>query len=539
MQRVPLFAQGFYRTPEFTSIAQTGRGQPFHYFAFGAAVSEVEVDGFTGAVPSAAHRHPAGRRRLDLADRRPRADRRRLHAGRRLADARGAALGRRRAGSRPAGASTYKLPSWSEMPEIFNVDFPRARRQPGVVFGSKAVGEPPLMLAISVREALRDAVAAFGRGRQSSRSTVPATPERVFFAVRRVRAAARGAPMSAGAQLLRATALFHTPRRSAFDDARRPAVSTPMAACSFATDASSPAGDYHDVRARGCRTPRSIDWRGGFVLPGFVDTHVHFPQLRIIGTPGPLAARLARAIALPEEARDGRLSPTRATRRAGSSDALAAHGTTTALVFGAHFAPATASLFEAAAARGLRIVSGLGVVGPAAPAGAASRRPIAPTATARDLIGASISRGRLLYAVTPRFALSTRRRCSKCARRLLQRARRTCASRRTSTRTSDEIAEVRRLFPWAARLSRRLRALRADGRAHGDGAQRPADGFASSNGWPRAGTSVAHCPSSNAALGSGIFPIPASPRRRRAIALGTDVGGGTGFGMMKEALQAT
>ena len=59
--------------------------------------------------------------------------------------------------------------------------------QPGVVHGSKAVGEPPLMLAISVREALRDAVAAFGARRRSSSSALPATPEAVFWAIERAR----------------------------------------------------------------------------------------------------------------------------------------------------------------------------------------------------------------------------------------------------------------------------------------------------------------------------------------------------------------
>ena len=82
-----------------------------------------------------------------------------------------------------AGASTYKLPSWSEMPEDFRVGFLQEARQTDVVFGSKAIGEPPLMLAISVREALRDAVAAFGRGDVVTFDS-PATPERIFFAVR-------------------------------------------------------------------------------------------------------------------------------------------------------------------------------------------------------------------------------------------------------------------------------------------------------------------------------------------------------------------
>jgi xanthine dehydrogenase large subunit len=86
------------------------------------------------------------------------------------------------------GASTYKLPSWSEVPDEFHVDFLEHARDEDVVFGSKAVGEPPLMLAISVREALRDAVAAFGNGGPVKLAS-PATPERVFFAVRGVRAA--------------------------------------------------------------------------------------------------------------------------------------------------------------------------------------------------------------------------------------------------------------------------------------------------------------------------------------------------------------
>jgi xanthine dehydrogenase large subunit len=94
-----------------------------------------------------------------------------------------------------AGASTYKLPSWSEVPDVFNVDFLQRATQPDVVFGSKAVGEPPLMLAISVREALRDAVAAFASRAPDPESRVitfdsPATPERIFFAVRQARRAA-------------------------------------------------------------------------------------------------------------------------------------------------------------------------------------------------------------------------------------------------------------------------------------------------------------------------------------------------------------
>ncbi len=89
-----------------------------------------------------------------------------------------------------ASASTYKLPSFSEMPEVFNVALLERATEDGVVYGSKAVGEPPLMLAISVREALRQAAAAFGPSGTSVDLASPATPEAVFWAVRQAAAAA-------------------------------------------------------------------------------------------------------------------------------------------------------------------------------------------------------------------------------------------------------------------------------------------------------------------------------------------------------------
>jgi xanthine dehydrogenase large subunit len=184
-QRVPLFAHGFYRTPDIHFDPKTGRGKPFHYFAFGAAVSEVEVDGFTGD-----HRLI----RTDILQDAgtsisPIVDRGQIEGGfiqgagwltieELLWDGHGRLA--------TAGASTYKLPSWSELPDEFNVELLENAAQPSVISGSKAIGEPPLMLAISVREALRDAVAAFGAGQDVTFDS-PATPERIFFAVQRTR----------------------------------------------------------------------------------------------------------------------------------------------------------------------------------------------------------------------------------------------------------------------------------------------------------------------------------------------------------------
>src|SRR6202042_236331 len=78
------------------------------------------------------------------------------------------------------------LPSWREIPDVFEVDFLERAGEPGTIFGSKAVGEPPLMLAISVREAIREAISAYG-ATFGSRGIVeldsPATPERVYWAI--------------------------------------------------------------------------------------------------------------------------------------------------------------------------------------------------------------------------------------------------------------------------------------------------------------------------------------------------------------------
>jgi xanthine dehydrogenase large subunit len=186
LQRVPLSAHGFYSTPDIHFDRRTGRGKPFHYFTFGAAVAEVEVERFTGDYRV---------RRVDILQDvgdsiSPVIDRGQVEGGflqgmgwltleELIWDDQGRLA--------TAGASTYKLPSWSEMPPDFRVSFLSEARQSDVVCGSKAVGEPPLMLAISVREAIRDAIAAFGAGDVVAFDS-PATPERVFFAVRRVRA---------------------------------------------------------------------------------------------------------------------------------------------------------------------------------------------------------------------------------------------------------------------------------------------------------------------------------------------------------------
>jgi xanthine dehydrogenase large subunit len=196
-QRRPLFASGFYRTPEIHYDPKTLRGRPFYYFAYGAAVSEVEIDVFTGQ-----HRLLRVDLLEDVGDSvSPMIDRGQIEGG----FIQGAGwltleelMWDREGRLATNGASTYKLPSWSEVPEDFRVAFLERASESGVVFGSKAVGEPPLMLAISVREAIRDAIASYGAGIVEIDS--PCTPERIFFAIEKARArAAAAATLPAGA----------------------------------------------------------------------------------------------------------------------------------------------------------------------------------------------------------------------------------------------------------------------------------------------------------------------------------------------------
>jgi len=187
LERVPLFATGYYKTPNIFFDRESGKGKPFHYFAYGAAVSEVEVSGFTGQyrILRCDLLHDVGESLSPLVDKGQ------VEGGfiqgigwltteELVWNERGAFVSN--------GASTYKLPTLGECPPVFNVELLERAAEPGVVYGSKAVGEPPLMLALSVREALRAAIAAFGSGGIVELAS-PATPEAVFWAVERARQA--------------------------------------------------------------------------------------------------------------------------------------------------------------------------------------------------------------------------------------------------------------------------------------------------------------------------------------------------------------
>lgn len=290
-------------------------------------------------------------------------------------------------------------------------------------------------------------------------------------------------------------------------------------------------GGYADLR-RDHPDDDVVDLRGGLVLPGFVDAHVHFPQARVVGGLGmPLLEWLERC-ALPEEARMA--DPDYAAGVAADVvRGLVGAGTTSALVFGAHFPGAVDLLFAEASRVGLRLTSGLVV----------SDRELRPELhiTPADAQAGSLALaarwhgvGRMRYAVIPRFSLS-------CTDALLAACAAVLAEVPGALFTSHvnenpaEIARVAELFggDYVGTYDRHgllgPRAVLAHD-VHPTEAELAVLG--------ERGTAVAHCPCSNAALGSGLFPMVRHLAHGVRLALGSDVGAGTGFSLLKEGLQA-
>lgn len=292
-------------------------------------------------------------------------------------------------------------------------------------------------------------------------------------------------------------------------------------------------GSFGEVQA-GADDDEVVDLRGGLVLPGFVDTHVHFPQVRAVGGLGmPLLEWLERC-ALPEEERLGEVAYAREVAREFVSGLVEA-GTTTALVFGAHFAPAVDVLLAQAEQVGLRITSGLVVSDRLLPE-TLWTTPERAYDEGRELARRWHGRGRSRYAVTPRFSLS-------CTDDLLASCATLLADVEGSLLTTHlnenliEIAGVGELFDTCHYVESYDRHGLVSGRSvlahnvHPTGEE--LDVLAAR------GASVAHCPTSNSALGSGHFPLARHLRHGVRVALGSDVGAGSGFCLLKEGLHAS
>ncbi len=292
-------------------------------------------------------------------------------------------------------------------------------------------------------------------------------------------------------------------------------------------------GPFAEVRARHPEAPvRRL--AGGLLLPGFVDAHVHYPQTGVIGALGLDLLDWLERVTLPAEARFADAAYARREART-FLRALVGSGTTRALVFGSHYAPAQAALFEEAEALGFPLTSGLAT-------GDRNLRSELHTTPERAyeenqaLIERFHGKNGLRYAVTPRFALAASEALLEVSGALL-RAHPDLHFQTHLNENPHEIEAVARLFP-AARdyldVYDRFglvgpRAVFAHD-VHPN--PRELERLAAADAW------VAHCPSSNAFLGSGLFPMRTHLTAGARFALGSDVGAGTRFSLLGEAMDA-
>ncbi len=279
-------------------------------------------------------------------------------------------------------------------------------------------------------------------------------------------------------------------------------------------------------------TWRRIDHAGKLVLPGFIDTHVHSAQLDVIGSWGAQLLDWLETYTFPAEHRMA--EPAQA--QLGSQlflDALLAHGTTSAVVFPTVHKASVDALFEGALQRGMRLIAGKVLMDRHAPSTLCDDIDDVDGAEAdcHELIERWHGRGRLAYAVTPRFAPTSSDAQLAMAGRLLGN-REGLYMQTHVAENPDEVRWVAELFPDARSYLDvyerhgllNARSVLAHGiwlddadrvRLHAHGAQ------------------IAFCPSSNLFLGSGLFGWAAAEDAGVAISLASDVGGGTSLSMQR------
>jgi guanine deaminase len=271
------------------------------------------------------------------------------------------------------------------------------------------------------------------------------------------------------------------------------------------------------------------DHRGRLILPGFVDTHVHCPQLDVIASYGTELLDWLNTYTFPAERRYA--DP--AVARLGAErflDALLAHGTTSAVVFPTVHKVSAQALFEAGAQRGMRLITGKVLMDRHAPDGLRDDVDQARR-DCEDLIAHYHQRERLAYAVTVRFAPTSTPAQLAMAGELCRQD----ASLYMQTHVAEnrsEVAWVAQLFPQARSyldVYDRVgllhpRAVLAHGIWLDEADRRVLAG---------SGAHIAHCPSSNLFLGSGLFDWAATRAAGVGISAASDVGGGTSLSLQR------
>ena len=279
---------------------------------------------------------------------------------------------------------------------------------------------------------------------------------------------------------------------------------------------------------------RVRDLRGKLIVPGFIDCHVHFPQLDIIGSYGEQLLDWLSRYAYPAESRFADAGHAREVAQSFVTELLR-NGTTTALVFGTVHPHSADAIFEAAEARGMRLIAGKVLMDRNCPEDLRDD-PDSAYADSRALIERWHGRGRLGYAITPRFALTSSEAQLEAAGRLAREYPDVWVHTHLAENL-EEVEAIARQYP--------------DSRSYLDvydrfGLLREKSVFAhclhmdaeDRSTMAAKGGAAAFCPTSNLFLGSGLFRLTAMRDAGVRCGLGTDVGGGTSLSMLRTASEA-
>jgi guanine deaminase len=264
------------------------------------------------------------------------------------------------------------------------------------------------------------------------------------------------------------------------------------------------------------------------LMPGFIDTHIHYPQTDVIGSGGGDLLHWLERYTYPSERLFADIEHARATAEF-FLDELARNGTTTALVFCTVHRASVEAFFQAAAQRKLRMIAGKALMDRNCPE--YLRDQTTGEQDSRELLERWHGRERLQYAITPRFAATSTAAQLEGAGRLARDFPDVYIQSHLAE-TRDEVSWVRRLFPAA-------RSYLDVYDSYGLLRQRSVYAHCiyldetDRSRMAQSGAAVAFCPSSNLYLGSGLFNIAAADRSGMRFSIATDVGAGTSFSMLR------
>ena len=289
------------------------------------------------------------------------------------------------------------------------------------------------------------------------------------------------------------------------------------------------AGDARALLATLPADARVVDHRGNLIMPGFIDTHVHYAQIDVIAAHGEHLLEWLAKYTYPAERRFADRAHARAAADVFVNDLLR-NGTTTAMVYATVHPQSVDAFFDAAQARGARMIAGKCMMDRNCP------DDLCDTAqSSYDDSKALIDRwhgvDRLLYAVTPRFAPTSTEAQLALAGRLVDEHAGVYLQKHLAENRA-EVDWVDELFPWSRSYLdvydrfTLVRERTVYGHCiHLDDSDR--------SRMANAGAAIAFCPTSNLFLGSGLFDVDAARRHRVRVGLGTDVGGGTSLSMLR------